>query len=122
MRSKYNVRTDEIGKVNRTMDNILFASLHEMFMYSDLKKLRRAGKIKKLILQPTYTLIPAYTNATGRTIRKLTYRPDFKFYDVDQKKTRILDAKGRKTEVFNIKKKMFEYKYKSSGFIIEELI
>lgn len=38
---------------------------------------------------------------------------------VEKGKTRVLDAKGYKTEVYRMKKKMFEYKY--SDLTIEEV-
>ena len=41
----------------------------------------------------------------------MTYVADFKYYDVNQQRTIVEDTKGYRTEVYKVKKKLFEYKY-----------
>ena len=45
-----------------------------------------------------------------RTVRPITYRADFRVTYVDGHQE-IEDVKGMETEIFKIKRKMFEYKY-----------
>lgn len=99
MKSKYNNR-----KV--TVDNIQFDSIKEADRYIELKSLQRAGKIQDLELQPKFELIPKY-KIGGRSVRKMEYVADFKY--IENGKTVVEDVKGMKTEVYKIKKKLFEF-------------
>ena len=94
------------------IDGHEFDSKKEGKRYSELKLLERAGCIKDLELQPAFLLIPSFKK-NGKTYRKMTYIADFKYYDVNQQKTIGEDTKGYRTEVYKIKKKLFEYKYPS---------
>jgi hypothetical protein len=47
----------------------------------------------------------------GKTYRKIVYKADFEYFDIQQGKVIIEDVKGVKTEVYKLKKKLFEYKY-----------
>ena len=99
----YNIKTK--------VDNITFDSKLEAKRYKELKLLEEAGVIKDLQLQPTYELIPTFKK-DKKTYRKTTYKADFSYYDNELKKTVVEDTKGFKTDVYKLKKKMFEYKYK----------
>lgn len=72
--------------------------------------MEQAGIIKDLVLQPTYELIPSFKK-DNKTIRKCTYKADFTYYDIEQNKIIVEDTKGFKTDVYILKKKMFEYNY-----------
>ena len=99
----YNIKTK--------VDNITFDSKLEAKRYKELKILEEAGVIKDLQLQPTYELIPTFKK-DKKIYRKTTYKADFSYYDNELKKTVVDDTKGFKTDVYKLKKKMFEYKYK----------
>lgn len=93
-----------------TVDNIKFDSKKEAQYYIFLKSLYKAGKIKKLILQPEFELQPKYRK-NGRTIRAIKYIADFHVVYEDGSEE-IIDVKGGfMTKEYKIKKKMFEYKY-----------
>lgn len=91
-----------------TIDGIQFDSLKEGDRYIELKLLQKAGKIQNLELQPKFELVPKYTIG-GRSIRKMEYVADFKY--IENGKVVIEDVKGMKTEVYKIKKKLFEFQY-----------
>ncbi len=55
-------------------------------------------------LQPTF-------RKNNKTYRSIKYVADFVYYDVEREETIVEDTKGFKTEVYKIKKKLFEYKY-----------
>ena len=93
------------------IDNIKFDSKKEGNRYKQLKLLEKAGLIKDLELQPAFLLQPNFKK-NGKTNRKIEYIADFKYYDIEAKKWIVEDTKGFKTDVYKLKKKLFEYKYK----------
>lgn len=92
------------------IDNITFDSKLEAIRYQELKLMEKAGLIKELTLQPSYELIPSFKK-NNKTIRKCIYKADFSYYDIKQDKTIVEDTKGFKTDVYMLKRKMFEYNY-----------
>jgi hypothetical protein len=83
-----------------TVDGIRFASKHEAKVYSGLKIRERAKDIFELKLQPRFPLV-----VNGVTVG--TYVADFSFKDRDGS-LHIIDAKGVRTPVYKLKKKVFE--------------
>ena len=106
--SKYNSR-----KV--TVDGITFDSKKESRRYLELKQMEAAGEIHDLQLQVPFELIPSFEimiDGKKRKRRKMQYIADFVYYIND---VRIVeDVKGRKTDVYNIKKKLFEYEFRET--------
>lgn len=100
------------------VDDIQFDSRLEAKRYTELKLLQKSGKIKELQLQPSFELIPSFKK-NGKTFRKSTYKADFQYIDTETGKTIVEDVKGFKTELYKLKKKLFEYKY--SNLSIEEI-
>ena len=92
------------------VDGITFDSRKEANRYCELKLLEKAGKIKDLQLQYKFTLQPSFKK-NGKTIRAITYMADFVYFDLERIKNVVEDVKGYKTDVYQIKKKMFEYKF-----------
>ena len=98
-------------------DGHVFDSQKECTRYKQLRLLERAGLIKDLELQKEYILQDKF-KLNNKTIRKITYVADFTYYSDIDKKVHVVDVKGFKTEVYKLKKKLFEYKY---GIEIEEV-
>lgn len=92
-------------------DGYTFDSIREKNYYIKLKLLEKAGKIKELELQKEYELQPSY-KLNNKTSRKITYRADFTYKTTEDNKIHVIDVKGYKTDVYRLKKKLFEYKYK----------
>lgn len=90
---------------------ITFDSTKEANRYKELILLERLGKIKDLRMQVKYELQPKFT-IDGKTIRSINYIADFVYYDCDQGREVVEDVKGFRTEVYKLKKKLFEYRYK----------
>ena len=99
------------------IDGIKFDSKKEAKRYSELKLLLNSGYIKDLELQPVFILQKGY-RLNGKKIRAIKYIADFRYYDNELEKEFIEDVKGMKTQVYRIKKKMFEY---TSGKVITEI-
>lgn len=98
------------------LDNIKFDSKKEKNRYEELKILEQAGLIKDIELQKVFELQPSFKK-NGKTYRKITYKADFYYYDNHLNRYVVEDVKGFKTEVYKIKKKLFEYVYKDMELI-----
>lgn len=102
-RNKYSAQAIEA-------DGYRFASLRERDAYFDLKMRLRAGDITDLELQPRYPLV-----VNG--IAVATYVADFRFRERDGQ-LKVLDAKGVKTAVYRIKRKLMQAVH---GVTVEEV-
>lgn len=101
------------------VDGIKFDSKKEGNRYKELKLMEKSGIISDLRLQVKFELQPSY-KFNSKTIRAINYIADFvyqiNYADVEhptmlRTKTVVEDTKGYRTEVYKLKKKMFEYKY-----------
>ncbi len=95
------------------IDNIRFASQKEGKRYVELSLLQKAGKIKKLRLQPKYPI-----SINNKKI--CTYIADFEYYRIlDGEIAEIIteDTKGFKTPIYRLKKKLLNAVY---GIQIQE--
>ena len=107
--SKYN---NKITEVNGRK----FASKREAKRYEELLLLEQAGIIRDLKCQIAYELQPSYKQ-DNKTIRAIQYIADFVYKEkiksdvCDMWEEVIEDCKGYRTDIYKIKKKMFEYKY-----------
>lgn len=99
------------------VDRIIFDSKKEAMYYVYLKTLLKQGKIKDLELQKEYILQDKF-KINGKTQRKISYKADFTYFSLEDNKLHVVDVKGFKTEIYKLKKKLFEYKY---GIEIEEV-
>lgn len=82
----------------------VFDSKHEAGRYTELQLLERAGKIADLKCQVPYLLIPAQYSDGKCVERECKYIADF-VYREDGRLV-VEDAKGVKTDVYRIKKKL----------------
>ena len=65
-------------------------------------------------IQPVFILQRSFIR-DGKTIRDITYRADFSVTHKDGS-IEVVDVKGFKTEVYNIKRKMFLFVYQGLKF------
>lgn len=100
--SKYHSRKTEI-------DGIMFDSKREANRYCELKLMERAGEITDLRRQVRYEINQPYEIA-GKKVRGIYYVADFVYCEKGEPV--IEDVKGMRTDVYKIKKKLFESKYK----------
>lgn len=113
-KSKYNNK-----KAVRVMPNgkqRAFDSQKEARRYDELAALMRAGKIRNLRMQQTFTLQEGYVTAEGETVRAITYKADFVYMLLDGRQV-IEDTKGARTEAYKIKRKMMLER----GYTIKEI-
>jgi hypothetical protein len=86
-----------------------FASKKEAKHYCDLLLLEKSGEIKDLKTQVKFVLQPSF-GKNGKGIREIAYISDFTYSD-KKGAFHVVDVKGMRTDVYKIKKKMFEYVY-----------
>jgi hypothetical protein len=93
--NKYNAKKTEV-------DGIVFDSKKEAARYSTLKILQAAGKIDRLDRQVEFELFIHHTSVGF-------YRADFVY--TEDGKLVVEDVKGKKTDLYQFKKKVFEVLY-----------
>ena len=121
MRNQYRLlyRNDGLKSNNKyrnkkvIYDGFQFDSQKECERYKQLKLLERAGCIKELELQKVFELQPAFS-LNKKKIQSIKYICDFYYYDNNKQKYIVEDVKSvaTKTQVYLLKKKMMQYKYK----------
>ena len=99
------------------IDGIKFDSKKEGEYYQKLKILEKKGLVKDLELQKEYILQDSF-KINGKTRRKIAYRADFSYVSTEDGRLHVVDVKGFRTDLYKLKKKLFEYKY---GIEIEEI-
>ena len=102
------------GNQKTVIDGIRFDSKHEASRYIELKYMERAGLIKDLLLQQRFELIPEIRDCHGRVKqRPVYYVADFCYSEKDGDGWRrvVEDAKGYRTQVYKLKKKIMLWKY-----------
>ena len=87
-----------------------FDSKREFNRYQELLLLQRAGKITNLERQVRIPILPSQKDERGKVIeRAVTYIADFVYFDIEQNKTIVEDAKGVRTPEYILKRKMALY-------------
>ena len=109
MVNKYKSKITEI-------DGIKFHSKKEALRYRELTKLKKAGMIKNLILQPVFILQEKF-KYENKTVRAIKYIADFQWTNRYTGATIVEDVKGYKTEIYKLKKKLFLHKYPNINFV-----
>lgn len=106
--NKYNAKKVEIN-------GIQWDSKHEARDGAKLMKLASMGIISNLQRQVPFVLQEGYKNNQGKAIRPIKYIADF-VYERDGQKY-VQDSKGVRTEVYKLKRKLFEKRYPEYIFI-----
>ena len=93
-RNKFNAKRTEL-------DGIVFDSQRESQYYALLKRREKLGEVSGVELQQPYAL-----TIDGQLI--CTYRADFSFDDLVERRHRVVDTKGVITPEFRIKQKLMK--------------
>jgi hypothetical protein len=103
------------GNKSVEFDGYKFDSLAELRRYQDLRIMENNGDISNLVVHPRFILQEPFTHNHIRE-RAIAYEADFSYYDRDGKKI-VEDVKGFKTKEYQIKRKLFLYKYPDVNFM-----
>lgn len=90
------------------VDGIMFDSIREASRWQELKHQQNVGLISDLHRQVKFELIPAHRGEI-RTERSCSYIADFVYVRDGQKI--VEDAKGVRTDVYKIKRKLMRHLY-----------
>jgi hypothetical protein len=102
--NKYRAKRTEV-------DGVWFDSKLEATVYQQLKVRERDQKIAQLELQPKFPLVIDGIKVTPRP-----YRADFRYLDIDDQKTHIIDVKGVDTREGKLRRRLAEILH---GVIVE---
>ena len=96
----------------KTMYNgIVYDSKREAARWRELVLMERAGEIDDLQRQVKFVLQEGFNLPNGERVRPITYIADFLYVDRRTNKLIAEDAKGIATQVYKIKKKLFQRKF-----------
>lgn len=119
----------EDGAISRNKDETSHGSVIDIFdsekeykRWKMLQMLERAGGIENLEKQKRFTLQDAFERE-GKKVRPITYIADFYYFNKKDNIWVVEDVKGAKatqTKDFNLKKKMFWFRYPEIRFVIVE--
>lgn len=94
-----------------------FDSKKEFEYYLLLKDREKRGEIIDLQRQVPLEIQPGFIMPDGKKIRPITYLADFVYTDAKTLERKVIDVKGFRTEIYNLKKKLLAYQ----GVFIEEV-
>ena len=111
--NKYNAR-------KTIMCGHTFASRREAEIYLDLLSRKQHGEIVCIRLQPSYTLLGAFTDNQGNKQRPITYTADF-FVTYADGHSEVIEVKGVRTRDYLLRKKLFLYVMRKKDIIFREV-
>lgn len=82
-------RGNKFGAKRTVVDGIAFDSQREAAYYAELKIREKAGEVCDVELQPPF---PLEAGKVGEVIG--VYKADFRFWDNEQNRRRVIDVKG----------------------------
>lgn len=103
------MKTSKFRAVKIMIDDHVFPSILESKFYIFLKKNMKGLGIKSFEIQVTFELQEKFKKY-GKSIRAITYTPDFKL-TYNNGDVIYIDTKGKVTEEFKIKQKLFDFKF-----------
>ena len=111
-RSKYNVDNSPMGRLARTVDDIVFDSQLEANRYKVLDGLVKQGIIQDLEIHPSVVIQEAFTDPiTRKKYRAIAMELDFAYWYDDPESGTVIriweDVKGPMTGTFKLKEKIF---------------
>lgn len=85
----------------------------------ELGLMARGGLIRDLRRQVPFVLQEGYTSNQGAKVRPIYYNADFVYFDVERNMLVVEDVKSpaTRTQVYKLKKKLFEAKYREYLFL-----
>lgn len=110
-----NKKPSKMRNIRVVIDGIKFASTKEGNRYIVLKHLVKQNLIKDLVLQPRFIVCDP-VEFEGIKYKAREYRADFKYYDKIMNKTIVEDVKGRRTDLYILKRNIFLLRYPQYTF------
>lgn len=111
--NKYNAR-------KTTVCGHTFDSKREAEIYLDLLSRKQHGEIVRIGFQPSYTLLEAFTDNTGKRQRPITYTADF-FVAYADGHAEVIEVKGMHTRDYLLRKKLFLHMMRETDIVFREV-
>lgn len=111
--NKYNAR-------KTVMCGHTFDSRREAEIYLDLLSRKQAGEIVRIGFQPSYTLLEAFKDNTGKKQRAITYTADF-FVAYADGHSEVVEVKGVRTRDYLLRKKLFLHMMRETDILFREV-
>ena len=111
--NKYNAR-------KTTVCGHEFDSKREAEVYLELLADKQAGKVVRIAFQPSYTLLEAFTDNTGKRQQPITYTADF-FVTYADGHAEVIEVKGMRTRDYLLRKKLFLHMMRDTDIIFREV-
>lgn len=114
------LKPDEVKDLKRfgvTPSGIMFDSEMEAEYYRDVLLPRELDGEIQVTLQPRFVLLRQFEKK-GKKYRAITYSPDFMVEYMDGKPAEAIDVKGMQTEIFNIKRKLFDAAFPDINLLV----
>lgn len=99
------------------VDGVEYDSKKESKRAQELEYLEKLGKIKNLQKQVRFILQDEYVNNQGQKIRPISYIADFVYEEDGKNIVEDVKSPATRTEVYRIKRKLFEYRYPNYKFL-----
>ena len=110
---------NKYGNRKITTKDGTFDSLREFRRWQELKLLERSGEIYDLERQVPFVIVPKQLDQNGKLVfREVKYIADFAYKEKGKLVRTVEDAKGVRTEVYKLKKKLLYYR---CGLLIKEI-
>lgn len=99
------------------VDGVTYDSKKESRRAVELQYLERLGKIKSLERQKRFILQEGFVNNEGQKVRPISYLADYYYEENGQKIVEDVKSPATRTQVYMLKKKLFQFKYPDIKFI-----
>ena len=113
-------KANKYGARKTTACGRTFDSKREAEIYLDLLSRKQAGEIVRIGFQPSYTLLEAFTDNTGKRQRPITYTADF-FVTYADGHAEVIEVKGVRTRDYTLRKKLFLHMMKDTDVLFREV-
>lgn len=99
------------------VNGVVYDSKKESKRALELEYLEKAGNIKNLERQKRFVLQEGFVNNEGKKIRPISYLADYYYEKDGQKVVEDVKSPATRTQVYMIKKKLFQFKYPDIKFV-----
>lgn len=99
------------------VDGVTYDSKKESRRAVELQYLERLGKIKSLERQKRFILQEGFVNNEGQKVCPISYLADYYYEENGQKIVEDVKSPATRTQVYMLKKKLFQFKYPDIKFI-----
>lgn len=110
-------KTNKYNAVKTEVDDTVFDSKKEATRYWQLVLLEKEGKVKNLQRQVRFVLQDSFINNEKQKVRPIFYIADFCYERNGVKIVEDVKSPATRTQVYKVKKKLFQYKYPEYKFV-----